>query len=236
MSAALKRLGLVIPSVNVVIEDDLRRFLPAGIGAHVARVRLTGTSPEELARVLDDLPAAASLLADSGLDAIGLACTGASMTGEAGSESALSERIAAVTGRPATNTVEALFEALRALDGRRVLLFSPFDDRFNAAEAMMLERGGFRVARTIGLGIADPRRCAALTPDEIVASAVAGAPPDADVVFLSCANIRGFEAAAPLEAALGRPVVTSNQVVLWAMLRLIGSGRGVRSGGRLFSV
>ena len=53
-------------------------------------------------------------------------------------------------------------------------------------------------------------------------------------MFLSCANLRGFEAAAPLERVLRKPVLTSNQVMLWAMLRLARAGCGLAEGGRLF--
>ncbi len=234
MDNDLKRLGLIIPSVNVVIEHDLKWFLPAWVTAHVTRVRLTGTSAPELSRVLDDVPAAASMLADAGVDAIGLACTGASMMGGAGSERALSEKIAAAIGLPATNTTEALLDAFRALGIRRVALFSPFDDCFNAVEAAMLESAGIQVVKTVGLGITNPRLCAGIPPESVVSQAAAADCPEADGVFLSCANLRGFEAAAPLERALQKPVVTSNQAVLWAMLRLAGARCGTAFGGTLF--
>lgn len=236
MANDLKRLGLIIPSVNVVIEQDLRRFLPAGTAAHVTRVRLTGTTAAELARVLDDVPAAAALLADAGVDAVGLACTGASMMGGPGSERALSETIRSASGVPATNTVEALLDAFHALGIRRVGLFSPFDDRFNAAEAGMLERAGIEVVKTVGLGMTDPRRCADIPPESIAAQAAAADTARADAVFLSCANLRGFEATAPLEQVLCKPVLTSNQVMLWAMLRLARAGCSLAEGGRLFDM
>lgn len=232
----MKRLGLIIPSVNVVIEQDLRRFLPARTSAHVTRVRLTGTSKAELARVLDDVPAAAALLADAGVDAIGLACTGASMVGGAGSEHALSATITAASGVPATNTAEALQDAFHVLGMRRVVLFSPFDDHFNASEADMLEGAGIEVVKTVGLGMTDARRCAQLSPESIAAQAAATDAREADGVFLSCANLRGFEAVTLLERVLHKPVVSSNQVVLWAMLRLAKVRCGVVEGGSLFGV
>lgn len=234
MHSGMKRLGLIIPSVNVVIEHDIRWFLPTWTTAHVTRVRLTGTSAAELSRVLDEVPAAASMLADAGVDAIGLACTGASMMGGAGSERALSERITAATAIPATNTTEALLDAFRVLGLCRVALFSPFDDRFNAAEAAMLEASGIQVVKTVGLGMTNPRLCAGISPENVASQAVAADCREADGVFLSCANLRGFEAAAPLERALEKPVVTSNQVVLWAMLRLAGAEIRPALGGTLF--
>ncbi len=99
-----------------------------------------------------------------------------------------------------------------------------------------MEAAGIGVVHTVGLAIADPRRCADLSPEHIVAQALTADHPDADAVFLSCANLRGLEAAARLESALGKPVATSNQAVLWAMLRLVGIENGVPGGGRLFQL
>ena len=234
MATSMKRLGLIIPSVNVVIEHDLRRFLPDGVSAHITRVRLTGTSQAELARVLEDVPGAAGLLADAGMDAIGLACTGASMMGGPGGERVLSTSLAAACGVPATNTVEALLDAFAALGLRRIALFSPFDDRFNATEAAMLAAAGLDVVDTVGLGLADPRQVCELSPEDIVAQATAADCRQADGLFLSCANLRGFEAVASLEPMLGKPVVTSNQAVLWAMLRLAGASLAPIGAGQLF--
>ncbi len=235
MSTNAKRIGLIVPSVNVVLEQDLRQFLPTQVSAHVTRIRLTGTSQADLTQALDAVPGAASMLADAGMDAIGLACTGASMLGGPGGERALSAEIQAAVGVPATNTTEALLDAFRSLEVRRVALFSPFDDRFNQAEAAMLEAAGLEVVRTVGLGIANPQLCADIMPDDIVTQAVAADDPQADAVFLSCANLRGFAAVAALEKRLGKPVVASNQAIVWAMLRLAGIPAELPSGGRLFT-
>ncbi len=42
----------------------------------------------------------------------------------------------------------------------------------------------------------------------------------ADAYFVSCANIRAIDALDEMEDMLNRPVLTSNQVVLWQALRL----------------
>ena len=230
----MMHIGLIIPSVNTVLESDLRLFLPEQAMAHITRIRLTGTTRDELSRALDAVPDAASLLCDAGVAAIGLACTGASMLGGPGGERALSERIGNATGLPATNTVEALLEAFAALRIRRIGLFSPFDDRFNAQEVAMLEEAGIGVVRTVGLSIADPRRCADIEPGTFVDEAHEADHPDVDALFLSCANLRAMEAAGYLEARIGKPVITSNGAVLWAMLRIARIPGRVASVGRLF--
>jgi maleate cis-trans isomerase len=43
--------------------------------------------------------------------------------------------------------------------------------------------------------------------------------PDSDGVFLSCTNTRQIEAIADIERDLGKPVVNSNQAVLWGCMK-----------------
>jgi maleate isomerase len=228
------RLGVIVPSVNVVIEDDLRRWTPPDVGFHVARVSLNTSSEEALRRVADQAPEAAARLRDAGVGAVALACTGAAMMGSGGRGGIL-ERIAVAAGVPATTTTAALLDAFAALAVRRVALCSPFEDWFNEKEAAFLEQAGMTVVRMAGLGIRDPRDCAVIPPDELVRLGRSIDSDEVEAVFLSCANVRGFEAVAPLEDAIGKPVVTSNQVVLWALLRLAGASARPTGAGRLFA-
>ena len=58
--------------------------------------------------------------------------------------------------------------------------------------------------------------------------------PDAQAVFASCTNLPTYDLIAPLEAELGKPVLTANQVTLWAALRRAGS-TAVGPGQRLLA-
>ena len=63
---------------------------------------------------------------------------------------------------------------------------------------------------------------------------LAVARPDAEVYLVSCANIAVFSVIDDLEAALDRPVVTSNQAVLWDCVGALGC-RDAGGAGRLFA-
>jgi maleate cis-trans isomerase len=43
--------------------------------------------------------------------------------------------------------------------------------------------------------------------------------PDVDGIFLSCTNTTQIDAIADIERALGKPVVNSNQAVLWGCVK-----------------
>jgi maleate isomerase len=57
--------------------------------------------------------------------------------------------------------------------------------------------------------------------------------PEAEALFISCTNLPTYDIIEPLEQALGKPVLTANQVTMWASLRAIG--RQAVGGGRLLS-
>jgi maleate cis-trans isomerase len=47
--------------------------------------------------------------------------------------------------------------------------------------------------------------------------------PDADGIFLSCTNTTQIEAIAEIERLLGKPVVNSNQAVLWGCVKRLAT-------------
>lgn len=227
-----KRIGLVIPSLNVVVEDDLRRELPHDVGFHITRLRLRRTD----GRVTQDALLAAgreavdqaTLLADAGMDAIAFNCTGASLSdGPAGAQR-LREQLETATQTRATTTILAVVRALRASGLRRIVHVCPFTVEFSADEAAFLRAEGFDVVVSRGLNFTDARLAAKLSPQELCAIAARLDQSDADGLFLACANVRAMEAAVTLRQQLGKPVVTSNQAILWQLLDMIGHPQAAR--------
>lgn len=227
-----KRVGLIIPSLNVIVEDDLRRELPADVGYHIGRLRLRKTQGRVTQQALLDAGAEAieqsTLLSDAGVDAIAFNCTGASLSdGQAGAR-ALRERIEAATNTPSTTTIWSVVRALQASGLRRIVHVCPFTAEFGADEAAFLRGAGFEIVESRGLNFTDARLAAKMSPQEIVEIAMAVDRSEADGLFLACANIRAMEATEALQRRLGKPVVTSNQAVIWDLLDMIGHGDAAR--------
>ncbi|KKK48836.1 hypothetical protein LCGC14_3141130, partial [marine sediment metagenome] len=55
-----------------------------------------------------------------------------------------------------------------------------------------------------------------------------------DGLFLSCTNLRTLSVIEPLEARLGIPVLSSNQVLAWHLLTLLDKAAPGSGPGRLF--
>ncbi len=60
--------------------------------------------------------------------------------------------------------------------------------------------------------------------------------PSAEALFVSCTALRAAAAVPAMEAALGRPVVTSNQATAWQCLRLCGDAAAYPEFGLLMTL
>jgi maleate isomerase len=224
------RLGMMLPSSNTIAEPQFAAMLPAGVSMHATRLRMS-TAAHALS-MLDRLEEAALLLEDAGVDRIIFHCTAVSMHApEMPGE--IRRRVAAVTPIPLTITSDALIEAFGVLGARRVVLISPYDQATNDREVAFLAHHGITVLRERGLGCASGLEMGAVEPERWVRETLALRDPGADAYFISCTTIRSTDAIDELERELGKPVVTSNQGMLWSALRAAGIVAPLPGYGRL---
>jgi maleate isomerase len=229
------RLGFLLPSVNAVLEPDLARLLDADgdVTAHFSRVRLPRNTEAEIAAMIDRVEAPAVDLADAGVAAIGFACTAGGLIGGPGHDARIAELIESTAGVPATTTITAVIEALKVLGLRRVVLVAPYEQWLVDREAEFMHAAGVEIAGRVALNLPEPRDCEAVTPERIRALACEADVPEADGLFVSCADFRALAAVEAIERELGKPVVTSNQAVIWDLLRLTGLERSFPGHGML---
>jgi maleate cis-trans isomerase len=231
------RIGVLVPSGNQVSEPELHAMMPPGVAALVTRLELRGSSEPELLRMIEDLEPAARLLAHAHPALLAFHCTAVSTFAPAMAASILG-RLTAATGLPATATAEGILAACAALALRRVLLVTPYIAPVHDREAAFLAAHGIAVAGGSMLGLAASEEMAALPPARILEQvrAAAVASPGAEGCFISCTAIRSAPLIAPLEAELGMPVITSNQVMAWHALRRCGIADAVPGFGRLMAL
>lgn len=230
------RIGLIVPSVNVVMEPEFVRMLPEGVSLHVSRVLLKGkATADSYIAMAEETTRAATELASTDPDVIAYGCTSGSIIE---GEDAIVRGIREVVGDvPVVTTAGAVVEALRALDVRRVAVATPYLKPVNEEERVYLERQGFEVSRILGLELgrdeAERRMIGRQAPGVAYRVAREAYTPDADGVFISCTNFASLPVIEPLEAEIGEPVVTSNQATLWAALRRAGLPDRIEGMGRL---
>jgi maleate isomerase len=218
-----RRIGLVVLATDHTSERDFARLVPQEeVGVYVSRVAYTNpTTPENLRTMQPRLGASAALiLPGEPLDVLCYACTSASVViGDGEVAWALQ---ATRPGVPVVTPPAAARTALQALGAHRISLLTPYTRATTAAVADYFMNHGFDLRSATCLGLDDDRLMARVRRDAIVAAAVAATAPDAEALFVSCTALRATEVAETIEAAIGRPVVTSNQASVWRCLRLAG--------------
>ncbi len=215
----LRRLGLIIPSSNSVMEVDFYRNLPPECTLHTARMHLQETTVAGESRMLDEfLPQAVRDLASVHPDAVVFGCTSAGALRGNEYDGQLCAHIGRQAGAPVVSVIAAARQALRATGGKRIGVITPYVDELNARIRASLQADGFEVPVLAGLGISENFRIAAEEPEAIARFAreqLCRAVVDA--VFISCTNFRSLQVRERLALELGLPVVTSNGAALDAV-------------------
>jgi maleate isomerase len=220
MPAARARIGMIIPSVNSMTEPQFNRFAPPGLAVNVARARVAGEWKRPLDVMADEIATSAKLLSDVEPDLIVFHCTDTSMTQGPQGEGRILDIVKDATGIEAVATSRLVLEALQALGLKKLVLLSPY--RSNQAVIDYLKATGFTVVHDVALGL-NSIEFANVTPREWTELARQHDRPEADGIFLSCTNTTQIEAIADIERTLGKPVVNSNQAVLWGCVKRLKS-------------
>jgi len=229
-----KRIGALVPSSNTTIEPELYGALPAGITLHCARLYLTRIDPESIHRTQEELERESRSLASADVDVILLGATAPSFLHGAGYDRQIVGRITAATGKPATTTSTAMLAALAAFGVRRIALGSAYDTTVNDIAASFLEANGVQVVRRECLGYVDNLAVGRLPLETAVDMGHRVDDPSADAVLLACTNWRSLAAIERLEADLNKPVISTTQASLWAVLRMVEFQARLPGFGSLF--
>ncbi|MDN4983060.1 aspartate/glutamate racemase family protein [Bradyrhizobium arachidis] len=239
MSILRKRLGMITPSSNSVLEPVTCAMLHGvnDVTAHFSRFRVTEIALDAAALNQFDasvmLPAA-DLLADARVDAIAWNGTSASWLG-IGRDRSLCDAITARTGVPATTSTLACIDAARALRAERVALVSPYIDDVQRRIGDVWAGEGIAPHAERHLGLRDNFSFGEVAPATIVDMIRAVAAEGADAVVILCTNLDGAALAAPLERELEIAVLDSVAVTLWRTLSLAGADvTALASWGRIF--
>jgi maleate isomerase len=216
------KIGFVLLATEQTIEDDMFTLRPEGVGLHFTRAPIPDSiTVESLARQAGELaPAAALLLPDGSLDVVCYACTSGSLV--IGEDRVHAELGKGAPGAKPTSLIAGVLNALRSMGARRVAVATPYLDEINRREAAYMTAAGFEIVNIEGLNIEKDSDMIRVTPEFIEAFAISVDRPEADAVFISCGALRSIEVIDRLEQKLGKPVICSNQAMMWQCLRLAG--------------
>jgi maleate isomerase len=230
------RIGLIALATDFNSEAELRRMAPDGVELFTNRVANLNpvTIPNLRAMAPDITRAAAGILPGHALDVMIYGCTtGTAAIGEASLDDLIR---AARPNLPVTNPIRATTAACAALRARRVSVLTPYTRAVNEVLLADLQGRGLDVLSIAGFDLDDDAAMTGVPAEALFEAAAEALAPAADLLFVSCTALRVATILDDLELRLGRPVVASNQALLWHALRLIGYGDPGPRFGRLFSL
>jgi len=237
---SIPTVGLLYPGHSA--EDDFLALEHRLAGA--VRLPLVHTSVGEDAHRVDALldlgsparlAAGARALAEHEPDSVLWACTSGSFVfgwdGARGQAAGVAELI----GRPVSSTSIAFVNAVTALGLRRVAVAASYPRDVAERFVEFLAAGGIEVLAMDAGGIVTAAEVGRLRPAQVVAMVAAADTPDAEAVLVPDTAMHTLALLPELEAALGKPVLTANQVTVWEGLRLLGEVPALPGLGALFA-
>lgn len=214
-----KRIALIVPSSNTVMENDLHAALPKSrFTVHTDRMYLVETTREAEIRMIEDYASkAASDLGTLNPDLLVFGCTSAGSLFGLDYDKKVCQELGRLAGCEAMGVINAVEQALHRVNARKVAVLTPYnvDLTQSVANAVADARD---IVGAFGMGITDNVCLADPTPKEIYqfAEEHLGAL-DFDAIFISCTNFRAYETIGLLEKRFNVPIVTSNQAVIDAI-------------------
>ncbi|MFS8201769.1 decarboxylase [Streptomyces sp. CWNU-52B] len=156
----------------------------------------------------------------SGAEAVVWACTSGSFVyGWQGAHDQV-RTLARTAGLPASSTSFAFAHAVRELGAKRVAIGATYPDDVAALFSAFLADAGIEVLSVHGSGIITAAEVGTWGEEEVLELARAADRPEAEVVLLPDTALHTAACIPALEEALGKPVLTANQVTAWEALRL----------------
>lgn len=231
--------GLISLANDPSVEIDFHAFSAPFDDVRVSTHRVY--SPQysnmfALEAVKDDIADAASgLMPDDPLDVVAFGCTSAAMA--LGSDVVAAEVQTKIPKAKVTDPMASALVAFEALGAKRIALLTPYIGEVNVNIAAYLEARGIDVVRRGFFRIYDDDQRNRVSQESFVSAAQQlTSLSECDALFISCTALRTAPIVAGLEDKIGVPVVTSNQALVWNVMRTGGHNGKTGRFGKLFSI
>ena len=224
-SVAVDQVGIgVVTPYDFALDRELWRWVPGQVSLHLTRTPYQDI-PVSVAQALavSDLETVARCTRDLLVvepAAVAYGCTSGSFLRGLAGEAALVAAMIEAGAPSAVTTSGALIAAAHALDIKKVAVVTPYDAAVGGKLSAYLTEAGVEVTAHSDMGLTGRIWT---VPYEVTADlARRTAQSGGDAVFVSCTNLPTYDLIASLEQELGVPVLTANQVTMWAVLAAAG--------------
>jgi len=228
-----RHFGILVPSTNTTCELEFGR-LPAALQVHTGRLGKGGGSA--FSPSLDaDIAYQAQLLGDARVEVIALAQTSASLFADDYDEVTV-RRMTEASGAPSLTSAQAVGRALRALGRLRIAMATPYsEDVIARAKRYFASKYGITVLASESLGATNSYAIGKMDAGQAQAAFRRIDRADIEALVVPGGNFPTLDWIAAWEQEFGKPVITTNQATLWAVLGAMQTTTPLTGKGRLLA-
>ncbi|WP_424946247.1 maleate cis-trans isomerase family protein [Candidatus Spongiihabitans sp.] len=225
------RIGVVVPYTNTNLEPDLTAMRPDGVSMHFTRIagyELNCAPNTSTMQALGNAPMDASidLLTAIRPDIILYGCTSATLALGRRADLALAIRLTAYSGLPVVTASNAVINALTDIAVSKIVICTPYDHQLSEVTTKFFEDSGFNVISVSRIEkVLDSLGQGAISCDEITRLALKADQQKAEAIVIVCTDLRAVECINTIESLTGKPVISSNQALLYAATKVLGVSR-----------
>jgi maleate isomerase len=227
-----RHFGLLVPSTNTTGEIEYTRHLPPTLQCHYGRLGKGSGTPFSPSKD-EDVSYQSKMLGDARVEVIALAQSSASLFDD-GYDAKVKALMSENSGVPAVTSAEAIGEAARALGAKKVGIVTPYSRQVIESAKRYYERKyNLTVVGMEGFGATDAFAIARMDADVAFEGLRRVDNPAIELLIVPGGNFPTMPWIASWERTLGKPVVTTNQAALWAVLGVMKLNDPLPGLGRL---
>ena len=228
------KVGLIALSTDQTIENDFQNIcnnLPVDIFIN----RIHNKNPltkENLLKMAEDLASVTKkILPDEKLNTIAYGCTSGTI---AIGEDNIKEKILSVKpGSYVTTPVTSAIKAFKLMNIKKIALFTPYPDSVNKTILEYFTKKNIEVSSFASLNLNLDSEFANVDPDYILKISSQLETKNTDALFISCTALPVLNILDKLEQAIQKPVLSSNQTLIWDTIRSVGYKSPIKGYGKL---
>ena len=228
------KVGLIALSTDQTIENDFQNIcnnLPVDIFIN----RIHNKNPltkENLLKMGEDLASVTKkILPEEKLNTIAYGCTSGTIA--IGEDSVKEKILSAKPGSYVTTPVTSAIKAFQQMNIKKIALFTPYPDAVNKTILEYFTKKNIEVSSFASLNLNLDTEFANVDPNYILEISSKLETKNADALFISCTALPVLNILDKLEKKIQKPVLSSNQTLIWDTIRSVGYKSAIKGYGKL---
>ena len=231
------RIGLIALATDFMIERDFISVIKnKDIDFFVNRIEcFNPLTKENLIKMSEKVTEVTyNILPNEDIDCIVYGCTSGTIA--AGYESIEKKVKAAKPKAELSTPSSAAIKALRKLEVKKLAIFTPYSKKLNDEVLSYFSNLGFEITSNSYLDIEADYDIGKVKQEFLYNVLSKIEMNNADALFVSCTALPVLNIIDKLEKKLNKPVLSSNQTLIWDSLEIIGKNNSITGFGKLFNV